>query len=108
MFGIEEVEAVSREVEYAENKWGTAFDDKNTLNDWVAYITMYASDAARMDIMDDQDAQYRMMIKAAGLALNCAGRIRENQISGRHYDVDRSLNPQDNIHGEGMAASLQK
>lgn len=107
MFSVREIDAVRSEVQYAEETWGREFDDKNTMNDWVTYITMYASDAAKIVHMDDQDYQYRMMIKVAGLALNAAQRIRTNDISDRHYDADRSLNPVNYVHGEGKASSLE-
>ncbi len=99
--------ALKREQSYAHEKWGDEFDDRNTLNDWVTYSTMYATDAARMDRQDDQDWQYRMLIKSAGLLMAAATRVRERRLTARHYDVDKTLNPKPSGHGDGMAASLK-
>ena len=78
---VEEFEAVIGELQYA-TKWGTDFDDKNTLNDWVTYVCMYASDAAKMG----EEDPYSKLIKAAGLALTAATRIRNKTTAPRHYD----------------------
>jgi hypothetical protein len=77
----EEFEALMEELVYA-TKWGTDFDRKNTLNDWVTYINIYASNAARMD----QEDPHAQLIKAAGLALTAATYVRKNKVTARHYD----------------------
>lgn len=102
----QDYDALKREQDYAHDKWGDKFDDKNTLNDWVTYAAMYSTDAARMDRQDDQDWQYRMLIKAAGLLMAAATRVREGLLADRHYDTDRTLSPEPSEHGVGMAASL--
>lgn len=102
----QDYDALKREQDYAHDKWGDEFDDKNTLNDWLTYAAMYASDAARMDRQDDQDWQYRMLIKSAALLMAAATRVREDRMAGRHYDTDRSLHPIGGQHGAGLAASL--
>ena len=92
--------AIIREREYAEEKWGAEFDDKNTLNDWVAYATMYASDAPKIGNTGEQT--YGFLIKAAGLLINAASRVRENRIADRHYEeYAQSGDPAQ--HGEGTA-----
>ncbi len=102
----QDYDALKREQDYAHEKWGDEFDDRNTLNDWVTYAAMYSTDAARMDCQNDQDWQYRMLIKAAGLLMAAATRVREDRLTARHYDADKTLNPKPSGHGEGMAASL--
>ena len=98
---------VLTEIEYAFSKWGDKFDDENTLNDWVTYICMYATDAAMIKNQDDPDAIYRSLIKAAGLAMNAANRVATNRVAGRHYDLDRSNIPEPRgEHGAGRAVSV--
>jgi hypothetical protein len=81
-----DIQAVRDEVEQAELKWGMDFDDKNTLNDWVAYIGMYSTDAAKIEVQHNPDYQYAQLIKAAGLCINAATRVREGRLQLRHYD----------------------
>jgi hypothetical protein len=70
--------------------WGTKFDDKNTPNDWVAYIVRYASDAA----YDGNGGWYNVdryklqLLKCATLcvaALESCERLDGN-LAKRHYD----------------------
>ncbi len=95
-----EIEAVLRERVYAEEKWGTDFDDNNTINDWIAYATMYASDAPKIGNTVDQ--AYGYLIKAAGLLMEAAMRVRENRIANRHYE-SINLPGLPWKHGEGTA-----
>lgn len=106
MFTEHDLEQVRKEAEYAAQKWGTDFDDQNSLNDWVTYITMYASDAARIDLQDNPDKQYAFLIKAAGLALNAASYVRNGNLHPRHYDADRSFIPSPTAHGEGNVPQI--
>lgn len=92
----EEIDAVARERAYALEKWGEAFDNANTLNDWVTYSTMYATDASRMGHATTH--QYGLLIKAAGLLLNAAERVRTSRVAPRHYEGQPSRG-----HGEGTA-----
>ena len=92
-----ELDRINAELEYAAEKWGTDFDDKNTLNDWISYAGMYSTDAARMG--NDEDKQYAMLIKAAGLLVNAAERVRTGRVAPRHYEGDNV----DRQHGEGRA-----
>ena len=80
-----EIDAVVEERTYSE-KWGDAFDSLNTLNDWVTYICIYASESAKMCRQGDPSAQYSKLIKAANLALTAAKRVRTETIAKRHYD----------------------
>lgn len=78
---------VNAEIIKAQNKWGPKFDEQNTLNDWAAFISMYATDAAKISIQDNSDEIYRKLIKTAGLAVSAAYYVRSGQVSPRHYDI---------------------
>jgi len=68
---------------YQDSKWGLAFDDDNTVNDWVAYIAQYAGNA----IADDPQTQRKMLLKVATLAVAALEAFeRNNGFSKRHYD----------------------
>ena len=77
------------EASYSAGKWSKEFDDKNTLNDWLAYIVMYASDAAKMGVSADES--YKKLIKAANLCMLAATKVRGDTphggLSPRHYDA---------------------
>lgn len=92
--------ALDRELRYAWSKWGGEFDDKNTINDWIAYATLYMGDAAKIENKDDQVTQYGFLLKAAGLLLTAAARVRQNRIAGRHYEGQEFP---DHEHGAGRA-----
>ena len=77
--------AINEERNYQDGKWGKDFDDKNTLNDWVTYITMYATDASKMHLSVDE--QKRLLLKATTIgvaALEALG--RNGEFPKRHYD----------------------
>lgn len=72
---------ISAEREYQNAKWGSEFDDKNTRNDWVAYISQYLGKAVTFG---PDTAQFRnALTKVAALAV--AALERENY-APRHYD----------------------
>ena len=96
-FGDQDVAALIKEANYAFEKWGLDFDDKNTLNDWLTYAGMYGTDAARMGATKDE--QYAMLIKAAHLMLCAAGRVRQGALPDRHYEGQ----PARGEHGAGRA-----
>lgn len=77
---------VDAEIEYATAKWGTEFDDKNTLNDWAAYATNYLGQALRMDA--DKDKQEVALLKTIGLLVNALARVKTGTLAARHYDKD--------------------
>ncbi|MHA2063141.1 MAG: hypothetical protein ACXABY_02050 [Candidatus Thorarchaeota archaeon] len=80
------LEDIRKEREYQVEKWGNDFDDKNTANDWVTYITMYASAGARMDASPEE---FRTaMVKVATLAVAALEAIDRNdgKTAPRHYD----------------------
>lgn len=76
--------SVNAELDYAEAKWGTAFDDKNTLNDWATYANIYLAKATDMHARADQVEQG--LIKAIGLLTNALIRFRDGTLAPRHYD----------------------
>ena len=76
---------IEKELEYARDKWGTEFDDKNTLNDWLTYATMYATDAAKMSTPSHRVRP--LLIKAAGLLISAIDRLDVNgKFAPRHYE----------------------
>ena len=76
---------IENELEYARKQWGREFDSKNTLNDWVAYIVMYAGDAAKIKTSPSEAEQ--KLIKVAGLAISALENLRANgQFAPRHYE----------------------
>lgn len=75
---------IEAERSYQDAKWGTAFDDKNTVNDWVVYIGQYAGDAARMNIQP-QDSREKLL-KVAALAVAALETFdRNGGFAARHY-----------------------
>lgn len=79
---LNEIEA---ERTYQDKKWGTKFDDANTVNDWAAYINLYLG---RATTMGASKADQRLgMLKAAALAVAALETFdRSNGFADRHYD----------------------
>lgn len=70
---------------YQQEKWGTEFDDKNTLNDWVTYIVRYAGNAAEMGMTPE--TQREQLRKVAALAIAAIETFdRNGGFPPRHYD----------------------
>lgn len=70
---------------YQDGRWGTEFDDKNTANDWVTYITHYATKAAPLTL--DVENFEEQMMKVAALAVAAIEVSRRNGgPAPRHYD----------------------
>ena len=82
------VAEIKAEKEYAENLWGTEFDDKNTANDWASYLMIYAGRAVEMDRTRlFNPIRFRTdMLKVAGLAISAIQTLDRNGIAKRHYD----------------------
>lgn len=81
-FIFDEIEA---ERKYQDEKWGVDFDEKNTLNDWWAYINHYFAKAAAMGNTKEQ--QRKALIKVAALGVAALERFDENDgHAPRHYD----------------------
>lgn len=76
---------VCHEREYQNQRFGTAFDDKNTLNDWSAYITRYLGNATFATTREEQRCQ---LIKVAALAVAAVEAFDRNlAFPPRHYDA---------------------
>ena len=64
-----------------------AFDDKNTLNDWAAYIVDYASSAAHWGKSKEESRV--LLVKAGGLVLSALLALERNgKWANRHYDKE--------------------
>lgn len=70
----------------SQGKWTTAFDDQNTLNDWVSFIVIHLARAIKTKNIYDPKAQYKALIEVANLAMLVATRVQEGIVAERHYD----------------------
>jgi hypothetical protein len=87
---------ILKELEYAHERWGDEFDKKNTLNDWVTFINMYACDAAKLEysspesLPQSKKESRKKLIKAAGLCISAIKQLDSNPGNNgfalRHYD----------------------
>ena len=77
-------EEVASEIERANKKWGTDFDEQNTLNDWLVYAMIYLGKAGQVDKTEDE--QRKALIKAAGLVINAINWLDSGDMPKRHYD----------------------
>lgn len=69
-------------------KWGNTFDDKNTVNDWTAYVCHYAGKAS---FATTREEWHENMIKAATLIKSALrAEARNNGLPPRHYDKPKS------------------
>lgn len=79
------IETIKDERLYQNTKWGTAFDDKNTINDWAAYVNIYMSRATSMNA--NPDAVREGFMKAASILVAALESCdRNNGFPKRHYD----------------------
>lgn len=76
------IEDTMDELAYAQDKWGNEFDSKNTLNDWLTYIMIYAGRAGEMG-SGPRDTRANL-IKVIGLAMNAVKWL--DKMPKRHYD----------------------
>lgn len=78
---------IEKERAYQDEKWGTQFDDRNTINDWAAYITLYLGERATK--MGRTPAEQREgLVKVATLAIAAIETFDRNQgFPPRHYDL---------------------
>jgi len=77
------------EVWRQEKLWGTEFDDKNTANDWVAYICNYIARGAYAGREEQYTPQRFMenLLKAAALCISAILAIKRNgDCAPRHYE----------------------
>ena len=78
-------DGISRERDRQEGMWGVAFDDKNTINDWVTYITAYASSAA-MGNLNPRESR-KKILQAVTIGVAALERFDANGfLPPRHYD----------------------
>jgi len=78
-------EDVKAELNYANERWGTEFDDKNTLNDWINYIGIYLGQAG--SIGTPKEEQRVQMVKALGLCMSAINSFDRNDgWAPRHYE----------------------
>ena len=79
------LEEIKKERAYQERKWGTEFDDKNTLNDWVAYTNQYMSISVKMGASEEERREG--FLKAASILVAAIESLdRNNGFAPRHYD----------------------
>lgn len=82
-------EDIEAEVTRQLKLWGTEFDDKNTANDWCAYICNYVASGAyngRQEKYTPERFQKHLK-KAAALCVSAIVTIaRNNDCAPRHYE----------------------
>lgn len=72
---------IDNERKYQQAKWGNEFDDKNTPNDWVAYIAIYLGKAVTLPW--NREAFRTAILKVAALAVAI---LEREEYAARHYD----------------------
>ncbi len=78
------LDEVQAERDYQEETWGAAFDDKNNLDNWIAYIVTYCGSSA---VQTTPSEQRQKMVKVAALAVAaCEAFDRNDGFPPRHYD----------------------
>jgi hypothetical protein len=75
---------VVQEVQRAREMWGTRFDEKNTLNDWIAYVSIYLGRAAVMGTPKEEVK--KNIRKAAALVFSALYWAENDSLAPRHYD----------------------
>lgn len=84
------VEEIAQEIlaerQYQQKKWGDSFDEKNTANDWMAYILAYAGKAVTLPW--DGKTYRAMLVKTAALCFAAIEWFDRTNGSPpkRHYD----------------------
>jgi hypothetical protein len=83
---------IDQERTYQNQKWGETFDNKNTPNDWVAYIAVYLGKAVTLPW--NRETFRTAILKVASLAVAI---LEREDYSPRHYDTapkdTEGLNP---------------
>lgn len=71
--------------EHARQKslWGTVFDDKNTLDNWIAFITAYCGKAFSAD--SPKKARHRLLQVATLAIAACEAYDRNDGFPPSHY-----------------------
>ena len=86
---IQANDIVIEEVKRAVKMWGVSFDDKNTANDWSAYITNYLGKATYSGRAEEYNSEKfkKNMAKAAGLCISAIAAVERNgDCAPRHYE----------------------
>jgi hypothetical protein len=79
------IDEILKERKYQDEKWGTEFDDKNTLNDWAAYIGRYTGNAISID--SPPKTQRKQLLKVATIAVAAVQAFdRNGGFPSRHYE----------------------
>lgn len=66
--------------------WDYTFDDKNTPNDWAAFIAIYVGRAVNTSNTDITAEFRKNMVKVAALALAAVEAVDRVGTPRRHYD----------------------
>jgi hypothetical protein len=78
-------EQIDNENCYACDQWGYDFDDHNTINDWISYMTIYMGRA--VNLKASKEEQRKNLKKVANLAVSAIESFdRNNGFPKRHYD----------------------
>lgn len=75
---------VRQEMERAETQWGHDFDNKNSLNDWNAYVDIYKGKALEMEATPE--TIIKNLRKAAGVLISTIVQYESAGIAARHYE----------------------
>jgi hypothetical protein len=81
MLQSEVFDLIAGERAYQNKKWGTEFDNKNTPNDWIAYIAIYLGKAVTFPW--NREAFRTAILKVAALAVAV---LEREDYAPRHYD----------------------
>ena len=73
---------IEKEREYQNHKWGEDFDNKNTPNDWVAYMMKYLGRAVTTTPFERQAFHIAILkVVTLGVAI-----LERAEYAPRHYD----------------------
>jgi predicted RNA-binding Zn ribbon-like protein len=79
------LDEIRDERDYQDTRWGTEFDDKNDLDNWVRYIITYAARASNFQAPPSQ--QRRDLVKVAAIAVAAVQAFdRNGGFPPRHYE----------------------
>lgn len=78
-------EQIDKERAYQNERFGVAFDDRNTVNDWATWINNYLTRATDMSAPPSQ--QYAALVKVASLAVAALEAFERNgRFAFRHFE----------------------
>jgi len=72
---------IDSEREYQKLRWSTEFDNANTPNDWVPYITHYLGKAVTLPWHRETFRRYLVVVAALAVAA-----LEREEYAPRHYD----------------------